>query len=185
MSDGFRSVLSLTFELMRQMVQSFGSAGLFERSNGRIVITHSGVVLIDEIDAHLHPTWQRRIGYWYTDHFPSIQFLVTTHSPLLCQAAERGSVYRLATPGSGETPRMITGIERERLIFGSVLDAYGTELFGHDISRSATAQRMQERLAELNQKALVNGDLTPEETGERKRLRALYPAPLDVDLIKK
>lgn len=75
LSDGFRSILSLTFELIRQLV---------------------GVVLIDEIDAHLHPNWQRRIGRWFTTCFPQIQFIVTTHSPLVCQAAVHGSVFRLA-----------------------------------------------------------------------------------------
>ena len=49
-----------------------------------------GVVLIDEVDAHLHPTWQRRIGLWFREHFPKLQFIVSTHSPLICQAATVG-----------------------------------------------------------------------------------------------
>jgi hypothetical protein len=178
LGDGFRSILSLTFELLRQMALAWPGANLFEKgTDGSILVKHSGVVMIDEIDAHLHPTWQRRIGFWLTKHFPKVQFLVTTHSPLVCHAAEKGSVFRLATPGSSEESRMVGGLERDRLIFGSVLDAYGTDLFGNDVSRSASAKQMQERLAELNQKALLAKLLSGEQT-ERSNLQALFPSSM-------
>ena len=179
LGDGFRSVLSFAFELIRQMVQCFGPNNFFEEKDGRLVVRHTGVVLIDEIDAHLHPTWQRQIGFWLTDHFPKVQFIVTTHSPLVCHAAERGSIFRLATPGTEEKPRMAEGLERDRLIFGSVLDAYSTELFGHDVSRSASAQVKQKRLAELNQRAISGEKLSDSETKERIALRALFPSIVD------
>ena len=139
LGDGFRSILSLTFELLRQMAAAWNSSTLFTTGpDGLMTVKHSGVVLIDEIDAHLHPTWQRRIGFWLTRHFPKVQFIVTTHSPLVCHAAEKGSIFRLPTPGQKEKARMLTGLEKDRLIFGSVLDAYGTDLFGMDVSRSAS-----------------------------------------------
>ena len=59
-----------------------------------------GVVIIDEIDAHLHVSWQRRIGSWLTSHFPNIQFIVTTHSPYICRSADLGALIRL--PGVDE-----------------------------------------------------------------------------------
>jgi predicted ATPase len=183
LSDGFRSVLSFTFELIRQMLLCFGPNGFFGEEQKRVTVNHSGVVLVDEIDAHLHPTWQRQIGYRLTEQFPKVQFIVTTHSPLICQAAERGSVFRLATPGTQEKPRMVIGLERERLIFGSVLDAYGTELFGKDISRSASSQAKQRQLAELNQKALTKDGLSAQEARLRNDLRALYPAQVDIDFL--
>ncbi len=179
LGDGFRSILSLTFELLRQMAVAWPDVRLFAHDNedSTIVVDRSGVVMIDEIDAHLHPTWQRRIGFWLTRHFPHVQFLVTTHSPLVCHAAEHGSIFRLPTPGSGEEARMITGLEKERLIFGSVLDAYGTELFGSDVSRSETAKEKQQRLANLNQKAL-SAKLTSAEAKERTKLQSLFPASM-------
>jgi hypothetical protein len=133
--------------------------------------------MIDEIDAHLHPTWQRRIGFWLAAHFPKVQFIVTTHSPLVCHAAEKGSIFRLPTPGSNENARMVEGFEKDRLIFGSVLDAYGTDLFGSDVSRSDTAKEKQTRLAELNRKALSSKLSTAEQT-ERKGLQALFPSSM-------
>lgn len=178
LGDGFRSILSLTFELLRQMARLWTDSPLFEASSdGTITVRHTGVVMIDEIDAHLHPTWQRRIGFWLTKHFPQVQFIVTTHSPLICHAAERGSIFRLPTPGSNEQVRMVNGIEKDRLIFGSVLDAYGTDLFGSDVSRSDTAKEKQTRLALLNQKAL-SASLTALEQSERNALQALFPSSM-------
>jgi predicted ATP-binding protein involved in virulence len=46
------------------------------------------IVLIDEIDLHLHPEWQRKIIKFLSDQFPRTQFIATTHSPLIVQSAE-------------------------------------------------------------------------------------------------
>jgi len=173
LSDGYRSVLSMTFELIRQMTLTYQLSQIFDRRKpGKIVAP--GVVLIDEVDAHLHPTWQRRIGLWFREHFPNIQFIVTTHSPLICQAAEVGTVWRLPKPGSAEKAMMVTGTELDRLLYGNVLDAYGTELFGEDVIRSETSKAMMERLAELNFKEMNKG-LTKKEKVEQARLRAMMP----------
>jgi predicted ATP-binding protein involved in virulence len=88
MSDGYRAALALLVDILRHMIQAFGVENLVEEANGRRQISHSGVVLIDEIDAHLHPEWQREIGFWLKRHFPKVQFLVTTHSPIILQAAD-------------------------------------------------------------------------------------------------
>lgn len=172
LSDGYRSILSLTFELIRQLAQVYGEAAVFSEDSTEVVC--EGVVLIDEIDAHLHPTWQRRIGLWFRKHFPNIQFLVSTHSPLVCQAADVGSVYRLPRPGVDEPGGMVEGTELKRLLYGNVLDAYGTEVFGPDVSRSEQSKAMSGRLAELNVKEIRKG-LTAAEKKERDRLRAAMP----------
>jgi hypothetical protein len=172
LSDGYRSILSMTFELIRQLANVYGEDKIFDRENKHIAVP--GVVLIDEIDAHLHPSWQKQVGIWFLQYFPNIQFIVTTHSPLICRAAENGSVLSLPLPGSGDTARMVTGDELNRLIYGNVLEAYGTELFGQNVTRSDTARVRLRRLAELNQKEL-HASLTAKEMEEQQRLRATFP----------
>jgi energy-coupling factor transporter ATP-binding protein EcfA2 len=175
LSDGYRSVLSMTFELIRQMERVYDADSIFPESAGDdLVVAPPGVVLIDEADVHLHPTWQRRIGIWFRKHFPNIQFIVTTHSPLICQAADVGTVWRLPKPGTDEPGGFVSGVELERLIYGNVLDAYGTELFGSDVTRSDESRKMLDRLAELNVKEL-NGGLTAAERDEQEKLRATLP----------
>jgi len=175
MSDGYRSILSMTFELIRQLVRAYGSKAVFKNiEKGKMEIDLPGVVLVDEIDAHLHPTWQTRIGNWFLKYFPKLQFIVTTHSPLVCRAAERGSIWRLAAPGSDEKSGEVTGLDRERLIYGNVLDAYGTGVFGDNTSISEDANELLNRLSELNVKSMM-GLIDDKENEELEELRAKFP----------
>lgn len=173
LSQGFRSVLSLTFELIRQLAAEFGPDAVFDPQDPTKIVA-AGIVLIDEIDAHLHPTWQRQIGPWFRAHFPNVQFLVTTHSPLICQAAEVGSVFKLPTPGTEETGRMLEGVELQRVLYGDILDAFSTGAFGPGQTRSEHGQRLLRELAELNVREVGIG-LTDEEAARQEELRRILP----------
>lgn len=172
LSDGYRAVLSLTFDIIRHMANAFGYDHLFD-PNDPTVILPGGIVLIDEIDAHLHPTWQRQIGLWFKRHFPNVQFIVTTHSPLVCQTAD--SIFVLPAPGSDDEPRMLDQEELDRIRYGNVLDAYGTGAFGRGVTRSEKSKEMRKRLVALNRKEVDVG-LCPEEQEEQQKLRAVMPS---------
>jgi hypothetical protein len=175
MSDGYRSILSLTFELIRQLVRVYGAEPVFKNiAQGIMTIDPSGVVLIDEIDAHLHPTWQTRIGQWFTKYFPNIQFIVTTHSPLICRASEQGTIWRLTAPGSDIESGKIDGVAKDRLIFGNVLDAYGTEIFGKAVTVSEESNDKRNRLASLNIKSIMGG-ISKNEEEELNQLKTIFP----------
>lgn len=175
LSDGYRSILSMTFELIRQMARVYGPDRVFESiRDGEMVVNLPGVVLVDEIDAHLHPTWQKRIGYWFLKYFPKVQFIVSTHSPLVCHAAENGSVWKLPTPGSRETVKQVEGDELKKILYGDLVEAYDTELFGIPSTRSDSAKAKQSRLAQLNVK-FRRGKLSADETRELKQLRVILP----------
>jgi predicted ATP-binding protein involved in virulence len=182
MSDGYRSILSLTFELIRQLVRVYGSEKVFKNiEKGEMFIDLPGVVLIDEIDAHLHPTWQTRIGQWFLQYFPQLQFIVTTHSPLVCRACEKGSIWRLAAPGSDEESGEVTSIDRDRLIYGNILDAYGTEVFGTNIAISTASVEKQEELVKLGKKKMA-GVINKSEEKELNKLRKTFTTDDPIDL---
>jgi len=172
LSDGYRSILSLTFELIRQLINTYGQSIVFKDIFKTNEINVPGVVLIDEIDAHLHPSWQTKIGNWFTKHFPLLQFIVTTHSPLICRASEKGSIWRLKSPGSDFKSGEVKGTEKEKLIFGNILDAYGTEIFGKSAVRSEKSNEKLERLGKLNILAAL-GKIKPEEEKERLELQKI------------
>ncbi|MEZ4773326.1 MAG: AAA family ATPase [Bacteroidia bacterium] len=178
LSEGYRSVLSLMLELIRQMTIFFPekkTEDFFEKtSDGNLVISLEGVVLIDEVDAHLHPTWQTRIGYWLIKYFPKIQFIVTTHSPLICRASEFGSIWRIAASESQNISGQVEGTEFQRLVYGNILDAYGTEVFGENITSSFKSTQMREKLADLNKKSF-RGSLSKQELTELEMLRKILP----------
>jgi hypothetical protein len=154
LSDGYRSILSMIFELIRQLDVAFETDILIKAlREGQGTVSLPGVVAIDEVDAHLHPDWQAEIGLWFTRVFPRMQFLVTTHSPIICRNAR--SLWWLPRPGSkDDEAARITGIDYDRLTKGSILDAYGTELFGRGVTRSRDSRTMLTDLAQLNRKAL-------------------------------
>jgi len=171
LSDGFRSILSLVLDVIRHLANAFGPTRVFSSTDLTRVIG-SGIILIDELDVHLHPTWQHSIGSWFRQHFPNMQFIIATHSPLLCQAAD--TVFMLPRPGSEDIGRMLEGIELDRLRYGNVLDAYGTGVFGSGVDRSEESKALLEQLATLNQKELEQ-ELTPDEQGKQEHLRAILP----------
>ncbi|MDM8558531.1 AAA family ATPase [Candidatus Parabeggiatoa sp. HSG14] len=77
---------------------------LFERyPDSNNPLAESAVVLIDEIDLHLHPEWQRKIIQFLTAQFPNTQFIVTSHSPLIVQSANNINLVLLEKKGEQVT----------------------------------------------------------------------------------
>ncbi|WP_089726741.1 AAA family ATPase [Candidatus Thiosymbion oneisti] len=84
LSDGQRSTAALVGDMAQR------AARLNPHYGGAVLQQTSGVVLIDELDLHLHPRWQRRIIEDLRRTFPKIQFICTTHSPFLIQSLRSG-----------------------------------------------------------------------------------------------
>jgi len=173
LSDGYRSILSMTIDILRQMTEVHSMAKVFEvKDEQQLEIGVKGVVMIDEIDVHLHPTWQTRIGDWFMHYFPKIQFIVTTHSPLICRASTNGTIWRLAVSSDNRESGEVIGVDRDRLIQGNILDAYGTHLFGKSPVESASYDKNRSRLGELNALSAL-GKIEDDEEIERKKLQKL------------
>lgn len=179
LSEGYHTILGITVDIIRNLSDQFGPSLLFDPANPDIVIAPA-IVLIDEVDAHLHPTWQQNIGPWLIQHFPNIQFIVTTHSPLICQAADKGTIFRL--PGvvgleeqETEAPEaeLLRGNDKDRLIYGNMVEAFGSKSFGH-IRRSKMGEEKLNRLATLNLLELEK-ELSEDEKQEQLHLRAVFP----------
>ncbi|NEQ72054.1 MAG: AAA family ATPase [Okeania sp. SIO2C9] len=87
LSDGEKSLLALVGDLARRLAIANPSLG--------DPLTASSVVLIDEIEQHLHPAWQRQVIPKLTETFPNCQFIITTHSPQVVSQIKPNSVYIL------------------------------------------------------------------------------------------
>jgi len=81
LSDGYQSVVALATDIMAVMSERWSDMAVAE-----------GLVLIDELGAHLHPEWQMRIVTALREAFPRVQFITTTHSPLCLRGLEDGEV---------------------------------------------------------------------------------------------
>ena len=89
LSDGYRNVIKIVLDIAARMCM------LNPYLKGNALKETPGVVVIDEIDLSLHPTWQRRIIGILKDLFPQIQFICATHSPFIIQSLEDGELHSL------------------------------------------------------------------------------------------
>ena len=76
------------------------------------------ILLIDEIENHLHPTWQRRVIPALRKHFPGLQIFATTHSPFVVAGLKRGQVHRLYREKGVIKTDQLTEEEKERNLVG-------------------------------------------------------------------
>lgn len=171
MSEGYRSALAMLVDVFRHMVRIYGPDILGRGESGEAIVDRPGVVLIDEVDVHLHPDWQREIGFWLTKHFPRVQFIVTTHSPLVCPAADHGRIYHLpdrADSGSAG-PFRLTEEDYERVQAGRPDQILVSPAFGLQQVHSPLAVGKRARHARLEAKRMGAG-LTEAEEAELQQL---------------
>ena len=100
------------------------------------------MLLIDEIENHLHPTWQRRVLPALREHFPQLQIFATTHSPFLVAGLDAGQVHRLYRD---ENLTVRAKAPNSEQIVGWTMDEILRGLMGvQDPTDSKTAERAQE-----------------------------------------
>jgi predicted ATP-binding protein involved in virulence len=88
LSDGYQNVSGWIGDLLYRIFNTFG-----DRQNPLLT---NGILLIDEIDLHLHPTWQRRLLGYLKTKLPNFQIIASTHSPLTAQQAGEGELIVLS-----------------------------------------------------------------------------------------
>jgi predicted ATP-binding protein involved in virulence len=129
-------------------------------------LSEPAVVLVDEIDLHLHPKWQRDIFRYLSERFPNTQFIVTAHSPLIVQAApEDANIVVLRKEGD----TVVIDQEVENVRKWRIDQILTSDLFGLDSTRSPEVTgQMQERVELLSKTSL-----SPEEHDRLKVLNEL------------
>jgi predicted ATP-binding protein involved in virulence len=143
MSDGYSALFDIVTKLLLQM----------DKGDGAVDFSGSGIVLIDEIETHLHVELQKRVLPFLTKMFPNVQFIVTTHSPFVITSIENAVVYDLET---------------QRSIDDATIYSYDDIIKGfYDLDETSEQAKADfERY-----KVLCEKDCTPEEETERKALQ--------------
>lgn len=157
MSDGYRSMFALAVDLLRWL------SILRPRSTNKLN-EMSGIVLIDELDAHLHPKWQREAGFLLTKLFPRIQFIVASHSPFVAMAAGEGALTLLERDGN-----TVSATQALPYVRGWAIDQVLTQLFGLSSVRDPETTRKLERYETLRF-ARRTAQLSPSEVEELAEL---------------
>ncbi|HEY9403216.1 MAG TPA: AAA family ATPase, partial [Pyrinomonadaceae bacterium] len=91
LSLGYRTLIAWMVDLASRMFERY--------PDSPNPLAEPAVVLVDEIDLHLHPKWQRTLMSYLSERFPNTQFIATAHSPLVVQAASDANVVLLRREG--------------------------------------------------------------------------------------
>lgn len=147
LSHGYQTMIAWMTDFASRLVETY--------PDSPNPLAEPAVCLVDEIDLHLHPRWQRDIIAYLTNLFPKTQFIVTAHSPLIVQSAEKANVVVLRKNGDHVV------IENDkRLVQGWRIDQILTsDLFGLDSARPPGYARMlEERRVLLSKKRRSKAD---------------------------
>jgi predicted ATP-binding protein involved in virulence len=164
LSDGQRGFFGMIAEIAIRCTQ------LNPHLNGEALRLTEGLVLVDEIDLHLHPEWQRQIVRSLVETFTNLQFVITTHSPIVLSEVQGSSIIDLDRPEAGFTP---------------ALSAFGMDsawVTRHVMHAATRPQWAQKRLEEVEQ--AIDDGRNSDALGLIRSLREDLGEPLDPELIR-
>ncbi|WP_046244261.1 AAA family ATPase [Hymenobacter terrenus] len=100
LSSGFKSILAIILGIIKEVEYRFTSPKLAAPD-------FNGIIIIDELELHLHPEWQEKVAVILSSAFPKAQFICTTHSPHIIQFAEPNQIIALQfSDGAVKTKEM-------------------------------------------------------------------------------
>jgi len=139
LSDGYRAFLGWLGDLLYHVCETCPS--------GKKLVENKGIVMVDEIDLHLHPKWQMTVLQTLAKELPNIQFIVTSHSPLIVGSLEWMNIILMQPgPKQSSTAKRIEwavhGLDADQILL--------TDFFGLTTTRAAGKKRT---LKELSLKA--------------------------------
>ena len=162
MSDGVQGTLLWIRWLALKMVSHYEFRTDWEEM--------PAILLIDEIENHLHPTWQRRVIPALLEHFPGLQIFATTHSPFVVAGLKAGQVHMLSRDGNG----VVTATTNKEAIEGWTADEILRVFMGVDDptdERTASAARELRTLRDEGVRADEKNE--EERQAEIQRLRRI------------
>ena len=135
MSDGYRAFLGWLGDLLFHVCETCPS--------GKKLKENKGIVMVDEIDLHLHPKWQMTVLQTLAKELPNIQFIVTSHSPLVVGSLEWMNiiVMKPGTKQSSTAKRIewaVHGLDADQVLL--------TDFFGMDSTRAPGKKRTLKEL---------------------------------------
>ncbi|MDM8531431.1 ATP-binding protein [Anaerolineales bacterium HSG25] len=158
LSDGTRSFMSWILDYLMR-------ASYVDWKDPTDSVNPSGIVVVDEIDSHLHPEWQRRIMSVVSKLLPNVYLIATTHSPFVLASAEDTQVFRLYRDGAGE----IAVQSNFGDLYGYPADLVLEKAFSMDSLYPPEIERKLNRLSELAGK-MSFGTLSEAEQTEHDEL---------------
>jgi hypothetical protein len=166
LSDGERGLLAVIFDIARRL--TIANPGLDDP-----IAEGKAIILIDEIELHLHPTWQRQVLRRFTEMFKNCQFIVTTHSPQVLGEVESRCIRYLLYEDHkllAWTPPRSLGLDASRVL-EEIMDSKARnadiEDALHELSQLIDAENFQAAQQRMEALQVTLGEDDPELTRAR------------------
>ncbi len=156
LSLGYRTMIAWTVDLASRLFDLY--------PDSPDPLAEPAVVLVDEVDLHLHPKWQRQLRNHLTERFPRTQFVVTAHSPLVVQASENENLVVLRRKGD----HVVIDNDVETVRGWRIDQVLTSDLFGLETARPPEYDGVIARRNEL----LTRGSLDEDEERDLVSLEA-------------
>lgn len=158
LSFGYQTLTALIVDIAAKMMEQYPES--------KNPLAEPVIILIDEIDLHLHPKWQRTVLDKLSEHFPAAQFIATSHSPLIVQAAQDRGANIVVCRKEGD--RVIIDNDPDEVKGWRVDQILVSDLFELDSSRSVKTQgKVNDYIFE---KGLVDVDSKGSDIEELKQI---------------
>ena len=140
LSDGYQNVAAWIGDLLYRITDAF--------DDYRSPLKARGLLMIDEVDLHLHAKWQRTLIDFLEAKLPNLQLIVTTHSPITAQQAREGQLHYLSRQDGKLGIEAFQGDPRMLLVSQLLI----TDVFGLETDESAKVEQTKNRYRELRGK---------------------------------
>jgi predicted ATP-binding protein involved in virulence len=178
LSDGYQNMAGWVGDFLFRLTETFGDY--------RSPLDAGGLLLIDEVDLHLHPMWQRQILKFLDDKLHNFQFLVTTHSPFTAHQSPEGALHIVQRNSAGSPelrqyaadPRLLR-VEQllDPLLGLSTADSVETESLKNEYrdlkALSSRTPEQEQRFHELAAKLADRPEAQAITPDEKERLQVL------------
>jgi predicted ATP-binding protein involved in virulence len=165
LSDGYQNVAAWVGDLMYRINENF--------KNFNDPLSARGLLLIDEIDLHLHPKWQRQLHTFLKTKLPNFQIIATTHSPLTAQQAEEHELYALRRAGKSVELIPFIGKPNEMLLHQILM----SPVFGLETDESVVVETAK---AAVREQVLKNGGKKSSQKILRGEVESVANTPINI-----
>jgi hypothetical protein len=174
LSDGYQNMAAWCGDLLYRITEAF--------PDRKDPLATRGVLLIDELDLHLHPVWRRQLVDFLSALLPHFQFIATTHSALTAQQSGEGELFVIRREGAKQRPTLVPFVGEPRLM--GVHQLLMSPMFGLASMDSVVVEQARDTARKLQAKSTAKGKaLTARERTQLQRSTEVLRAAPEWDAV--
>ena len=174
LSDGYQNMAAWCGDLLYRITEAF--------PDRKDPLATRGVLLIDELDLHLHPVWRRQLVDFLSALLPNFQFIATTHSALTAQQSGEGELFVIRREGAKQRPVLVPFVGEPRLM--QLHQLLMSPMFGLESMDSVAVEKARDTARKLHTRTAARGKaLTPRERMQLERSTEVLSAAPEWDAV--